>query len=89
MERVIRFRLTEQEIRRLIPYTQLAECGTMLRTGRAKRLMRDLGLSSETLERYFLLAQKWHLVTGIPADITFSEEELQEWELIGQLVYEL
>lgn len=89
METIIRFRLTEQELRQSIPYTQLCECETMLNTGRAKRLMRDLGLSLEKLEHYLVLARRWHLVTGVPQDITFSEQELKDWDLIGRFVFEL
>jgi len=85
----ILYRLTDAEIREKVPYTVLAECENKLATGRARRLMEQLGISPEMLARYQQQARQWHLVAGLADSYAFTMEELADWNLIGQLLINL
>ena len=83
------FRLNEKEIRERIPFGPLAESVNMLGTGKARRLMEQLGISRDKLEHYQEIARQWYLITGCPDDKSFTRQELEDWDKIGQLVCSL
>lgn len=89
MKTIVKFILTPKEVREMIPFAPLAECENKLNTGRAKRLMYDLGITQEMLDTHRAEARKWYLVTGFPDDYEFTEQELKDWDKIGQLVFNL
>lgn len=89
METIIKFSLTGKEIQKMIPFAPLAECENKLKTGKAKRLMAQLGILPETLEHYQDIARRWYLITGCPDGTEFTAQELSDWSRIGELISNL
>ena len=86
MDTITRYILTEEELRRYIPYPLLAESENHLNTGRAHRAMAILHISPEMLKTFQEKARKWHLETGFPQGYEFTREELEGWNRMGLLL---
>lgn len=82
-------KLNYAEVLARVPYRELAESVNLIHTGRARRLMDSLGLDMEKVELYLEMATEWHLVTGFPDDKAFSQQELDDWDLISLFISKL
>lgn len=89
MEAIIIIKLTEREFRQRIPFGPLAESVNKLQTGKAKRLMNELGISKEMLSKYQEIATRWYLHTGCPDSAEFTLEEISDWNKLGLLLEKL
>ncbi len=81
----VRLSFTDAERRQFIPYEMLAECENKLNTGKAKRLMAELGITPEKLAKYQKQARSWYLIKPPTADQSWTAEEIEDWGRIGQL----
>ena len=89
MKAIVKIVLTDKEVAQCIPFAQLCECENKLKTIKAKRLMAELGISSEMLSAYQQTARTWYLIMGFPSRYEFTAEELDGWRLIGELISRL
>ena len=89
MKAIVKIVLTDKEVAPRIPFAQLCECENKLKTMKAKRLMAELGISSEMLSAYQQTARTWYLITGFPSGYEFTAGEIGGWRLIGELISRL
>ena len=89
MEAIVKIVLTDREVAQHIPFAPLCECENKLKTGKAKRLMAELGISEEMLAYYQETARTWHLITGFPSGYEFTTGEIADWCRIGRLISRL
>ncbi|MBR0290893.1 MAG: hypothetical protein IJQ79_02035 [Bacteroidales bacterium] len=86
MDTITRYILSDEEVRRYIPYPLLAESENHLNTGRAHRAMAILHISPEMLKSFQKKAYEWHISKGFPQGYEFTREELEGWNRMTLLL---
>lgn len=81
-------KLSREEIQERIPYTLVSETMSSSRwnTGKRKRLMKEYFTESEivAVRRLYSQAHSWHLVKGVPEEITLSFSTLNLWDRLAE-----
>ena len=86
-------KLSQGEIQERIPYTHVRDTmsSSIWNTGKRKRLMKEYFTESEivAVRRLYRQAHSWHLVRGVPEEITMSFSTLNLWDKLANFCCQL